>query len=99
MEGTPSLYNRIFERNPRTPHTHLPPQLSLLIWCVCKEERNDGKVGQARSGRGREFQMDGVANEKEHRPFADRISGTVRRNLSEHTASITVLIAAVVSSM
>ena len=40
------------------------------------------KVGQDRSGRGREFQMDGVANEKERRPFADRISGTVRSNLS-----------------
>ena len=45
-------------------------------------ERNKGKVEQDRSGRGREFQMDGAANEKERRPFADRISGTVRRNLS-----------------
>jgi hypothetical protein len=26
--------------------------------------------------------MDGAAKEKERRPFADRISGTVRRNLS-----------------
>ena len=26
--------------------------------------------------------MDGAANEKERRPFADQISGTVRRNLS-----------------
>ena len=26
--------------------------------------------------------MDGAANEKERRPFANRISGTVRRNLS-----------------
>ena len=43
---------------------------------------NKGKVGQDRSGMGREFQMDGAANEKERRPFADRISGTVRRNLS-----------------
>ena len=51
--------------------------------CVFNEERNKGKVGQDRSGRGREFQMDGAANEKERRrPFADRISGTVRRNLS-----------------
>ena len=50
--------------------------------CVFNEERNKGKVGQDRSGRGREFQMDGAANEKERRPFADRISGTVRRHLS-----------------
>ena len=50
--------------------------------CVFNEERNKGKVGQDRSGRGREFQMDGAANEKERRPFADLISGTVRRNLS-----------------
>ena len=50
--------------------------------CVFNEERNKGKVGQDRSGRGREFQMDGAANEKERRPFADRNSGTVRRNLS-----------------
>ena len=41
--------------------------------CVFNEERNKGKVGQDRSGRGREFQMDGAANEKERRPFADRI--------------------------
>ena len=50
--------------------------------CVFNEERNKGKVGQDRSGREREFQMDGAANEKERRQFADRISGTVRRNLS-----------------
>ena len=50
--------------------------------CVFNEERNKGKVGQDRSSRGREFQMDGAANEKERRPFADRISGTVRRHLS-----------------
>ena len=43
---------------------------------------NEGKVGQDRSGRGREFQMDGAANEKERRPFANRISGILRRNLS-----------------
>ena len=52
--------------------------------CVFNEERNKGKVGQDRSGRGREFQMDGAANEKERRPFANRISGTVRRNLSRN---------------
>ena len=50
--------------------------------CIFNEERNKGKVGQDRNGRGREFQMDGAANEKERRPFADRISGIVRRNLS-----------------
>ena len=52
---------------------------------VCfNKERNESKVGQDRSGRGREFQMDEVANEKEkeRQPFADRISGTVKRNLS-----------------
>ena len=50
--------------------------------CVFNEERNKGKVGQDRSGRGRAFQMDGAANEKERRPFVDRISGTVRRYFS-----------------
>ena len=49
---------------------------------VFSEEKNKGKVGQDRSGRGREFQMDEAANAKERRPFADRISGTVTRNLS-----------------
>ena len=47
--------------------------------CVFNEERNKGPD---RSGRGREFQMDGATNDIERRPFADRISGTVRRNLS-----------------
>ena len=50
--------------------------------CVFKEERNRGKVGQDRRASGREFQMDGAANENERRPFADRISGIVRRSLS-----------------
>ena len=50
--------------------------------CVFNEERNKGKVGQDRSGSGSKFQMDGAANEKERRPFADRISGTARRDLS-----------------
>jgi len=49
---------------------------------VFKEARNQGTVGQDQSARGREFQMDGVANENEHRPFADRITGTVGRSLS-----------------
>ena len=35
--------------------------------CVFNEERNKGKVGQNRSGTGREFQMDGAANEKEEK--------------------------------
>ncbi len=51
--------------------------------CVFKDERNEGRVEQDRSVRGSVFQMDGAANEKERRPFADRISGTVRRSLSE----------------
>ena len=33
--------------------------------CVFNEERNKGKVGQDRSGKGRELQMDEAANEKE----------------------------------
>ena len=50
--------------------------------CVFKEERNKCRVGQDRSASGREFQMDGAAKEKERRPLADRISGTVSRCLS-----------------
>ena len=49
--------------------------------CAFKEERSKGKVEQDVSSRGREFQMDGAANENERRPFADRISGTVSRSL------------------
>ena len=55
------------------------------LWCercLFDAERSKGKVGQDRSGKGREFQMHGAANEKDRRPFAERISGTVRRNLS-----------------
>ena len=33
-------------------------------WCVINEVRNKSKVGQDRSGRGSEFQMDGAANKK-----------------------------------
>ena len=40
--------------------------------CVFNEERKKGKVGQDRTRRGREFQMDEAANEKERRPFADQ---------------------------
>ena len=50
--------------------------------CVFKEERNKGRVGQDRGESGREFQIDGAAKEKERRPLADRISGTVSRFLS-----------------
>ena len=50
--------------------------------CVFNEERNKGKVEQDRSWRGREFQIDGAANKKERRPFAERISGAVSRKLS-----------------
>ena len=71
-------------------------QAGSIIPCVCpvilkylrgkkmcfKEERNRGKVGQDRRTSGREFQMDGAANENERRPLADRISGIVRRSLS-----------------
>ena len=38
--------------------------------CVFNEERNKGKVRQDQSGRGREFQIDEAANEKE-RVLAD----------------------------
>jgi len=56
--------------------------LTVLWWeKMCfKEERNSGKVGQDRSARGREFQMNGAA--KENGPFADQISGTVKMSLS-----------------
>ena len=49
--------------------------------CLTRKEKGLG-VEQDRSGRGRELQMNGAANEKERRLFANRISGTVRRNLS-----------------
>ena len=49
---------------------------------VFKPERNKGRVGQDRSATGREFQIDEAANEKERRPFADRISETVSKCLS-----------------
>ena len=50
------------------------------VFLTRKETR--ARLGRIEVERGREFQMDGAANEKERRPFADRISGTVRRNLS-----------------
>ena len=58
----------------------------IVLWWekVCfKEERNNGKVRQDRSERGREFQMDGAAKENERWPFSDRTSGTMRRSLSK----------------
>ena len=50
---------------------------------VFEEERNDGKVGLDRIARQREFQMNGAVKLREHGPFADRIPGNVRRNLSK----------------
>ena len=49
--------------------------------CVLRPERNKGRVGQVRKDKGREFQTVGAAKEKERRPLAERISGTVRRCL------------------
>ena len=92
--GLPSIHNNCGNpgRRGRIRWVHQPDrlfhvsvQVKKSLWrerCVFNEEGNKGKVGQERSGRGREFQMDGVANENERRPFADRILGTVRRNLS-----------------
>ncbi len=37
---------------------------------------------------GENSKMDGTANENERRPFADRISGTVRTNLSRNLRSL-----------
>ena len=47
--------------------------------CVFRPERNVGKEGQERSAIGNEFQMVGAAKVNERRPFAERMSGTVRR--------------------
>ena len=41
-----------------------------------------GKEGQERSAIGNEFQIVGAAKVNERRPFAERMSGTVRRCLS-----------------
>ena len=43
--------------------------------CAFNEERNRGKVGQNQSGRGREFQMDGAANEKQRRRLTTEYQG------------------------
>jgi hypothetical protein len=51
------------------------------FWVV-KEERNKGKVVDKRKNKGSEFQTVGAAKEKERQPLADRMSGTVRRDLS-----------------
>ena len=45
-----------------------------------KEAR--ARLGRIEVGGGENSKCVGAANEKERRPFADRISGTVRRNLS-----------------
>ena len=45
-------------------------------------ERNKDKVGDKRKDKGSEFQIVGAAKEKERRPLADRMSGTVSRDLS-----------------
>ena len=50
--------------------------------CVFRPERNVGKEGQERSAIGNKFQMVGAAKVNERRPFAERMSGTVRRCLS-----------------
>ena len=50
--------------------------------CVFRPERNVGKEGQERSAIGNEFQIVGAAKVNERRPFAERMSGTVRRCLS-----------------
>ena len=43
---------------------------SLEVKGVLLTRKEMGKVGQDRSGRGREFQMHGASNEKERRPSA-----------------------------
>ena len=47
-----------------------------------RPDRNVGKVEQERSSIGNEFQIVGAAKANERRPFAERMSGTVRRCLS-----------------
>ena len=44
--------------------------------------RKRGRLGSERRARGSEFQTVGEANEKERRPFADRISGKFSKCLS-----------------
>ena len=44
--------------------------------------RKTGKLGKERRARGREFQTVDEANEKERRPFANRISGKFSKCLS-----------------
>ena len=46
-----------------------------------KKKRNKSRVGQDRNVKERQFLIDGAAKEKERRPYADRISGTVSRSL------------------
>ena len=67
--------------------------------CVFNEERNKGKVGQDQSGRGREFQMDGAANEKER--FSQSLikrGNLLGREREERSAMHTLVTAAATSS-
>ena len=50
--------------------------------CVFRPERSGGKEEQERRAMGNEFQIVGAAKVNERRPFAERMSGTVRRCLS-----------------
>ena len=50
------------------------------VFLTRKETR--ARLGRIEVGGGENFKWMGRQNEKERRPFADRISGTVRRNLS-----------------
>ena len=50
---------------------------------VLSAERKERRVGDRRSGRGREFQSEGAAKEKERRPEQVFMRGTVRRAVLE----------------
>jgi hypothetical protein len=94
LPGQPSIHDRRQLRTKGKEEVGAPVQSVISMCpsgilkvyggkrCVFKKERNNGKVGQDRSVRGREFQMVGAEKEKERRPFAERISGTVSRSLS-----------------
>ena len=72
-------------RNRASFHFHRAGKKEGSLWrekCAFRPERNVGKEGQERSAIGNEFQMVGAAKVNERRPFAERMSGTVRRCLS-----------------